>query len=100
MQIQCRRWTLVQILPSLNCTDVGRLLGVDTFGVRVDLQAFLCHLSITQEVQRHPDKVALNAVKLFLDLLQRPALVNQMALLVLFIVELREEFLVVLECSN
>lgn len=53
-------------------------LRVDTLSVSVDLQARLSHIRVLQEIQRHPDQVALDLVQLLAHDLHRLVKIVQM----------------------
>lgn len=69
-------------------------LGVYALRIGIDLQPFLRHGSITEEVQGHPHQVALDLVELLPYLLRRHERIVEMALLEL-VMPGEESFVVV-----
>lgn len=59
--------------------------SVNTLRVRIDLQALLCHFRVPQELQGHPDQVALDLVQVFLDVRDAAVDIVDMSLFMLSI---------------
>jgi hypothetical protein len=75
-------------------------LGVHALSVRIHRQPLLRHLHVAQEVEGHPDQVALDAVELLLDFVDWEVGHEMPLLVVLVLLGVRGEAGVVFECAD